>query len=137
MKITAFHHICIQTSTYQVSLDFYVDRLGFKIIKEEANFHTRDYNTWLQGYGMMIELQTPKKDTNFYKWSNLNSGPVHIAFTVDNVEEAYQFLKEKGYSDFKIKNGQELYEVKGSSLFKVKAPEGTEIEIRSNKLMGV
>lgn len=133
MKITAFHHICIQTETYQASLDFYVNLLGFKVIKEEANFHTRAYNTWLQAYGMMIELQTPKKETNFHDWSNLNSGPVHIAFTVENVEEAYLFVKQKAYSDFKIKNGQELYEVKGSPLFKIKAPEGTEIEIRNKE----
>lgn len=132
MNITAFHHICIQTDNYQASLDFYVHLLGFKIIKEEANFHTRDYNTWLQAYGMMIELQTPKKETKFHQWSKLNSGPVHIAFAVANVAEAYQFLKQKGYDDFKIKNGKEMYEVKGGLLFKVKAPEGTEIEIRDN-----
>ena len=131
MKITAFHHICIQTEDYQASLHFYVDLLGFKIIKEETNFHTRGYNTWLQAHGMMIELQTPKRGTHFHQWSKLNSGPVHLAFTVDSVEEAYQFLKQKGHKDFKIKNGQEMYTVKGGSLFKVKAPEGTEIEIRN------
>ena len=132
MFLNSFHHICIQTENYPASLAFYVDLLGFKIIKETAGFHTRRYNTWLQGAGVMIELQTPKEGTNFNEWSSLNSGPVHICFMVEDVTKAYHSLKQKGYNSFKIKNGKELYEVKGSPLFKVKAPEGTEIEIRED-----
>ncbi|MCP4443264.1 MAG: VOC family protein [Aureispira sp.] len=132
MKIKSFHHICIQTEVYQQSLDFYINLLGFELVKETAGFHTRAYNTWLKGFGIMIELQTPKKETNLHKWSKLNSGPVHICFVVEEVKAAYQFLKEKGHHDFKKKNGQEIYSVKGGLLFKVKAPEGTEIEIRED-----
>jgi glyoxylase I family protein len=132
MFLNSFHHICIQTENYSASLAFYVDLLGFEIVKETTGFHTRNYNTWLEGAGVMIELQTPKKGTKFTEWSSLNSGPVHICFIVEDVTKAYQTLKEKGYNSFKIKNGKELYEVKGSPLFKVKAPEGTEIEIREN-----
>ncbi|MFT7616679.1 MAG: glyoxylase I family protein [Planctomycetota bacterium] len=130
MKITAFHHVCIQTEHYRESLDFYVQGLGFEIVHESAGFHTRDFNTWLRGGGMMIELQTPKAGTNFRPWSKNNAGPVHICFVVENVEDAYQELKNAGFHDFKNKNGQEIYEILGSKLFKVCAPEGTEIEIR-------
>lgn len=134
MNIKAFHHICIQTEDYTASLDFYTRILGFKIIKEEAGFHSRGYNSWLQGPGIMIELQTPKAQTSFLEWNKLNSGPVHLGFVVEDVQKAYQSIKAKNYHHFKIKNGQELYEVKGSPLFKVKAPEGTEIEIRTSDL---
>lgn len=135
MKIKYFHHICIQTMDYKNSLDFYVRLLGFELLKEEANFHSRAYNSWLKGYGIMIELQTPKVNTEFKDWNKLNSGPVHLGFEVEDVEQAYQFLKEKGYASFKLKNGQEVYEVKGGKLFKVKAPEGTEIEIREDAII--
>ena len=37
-----------------------------------------------------------------------------------------------GYSNFKIKNGEEIYKVEDGFLFKVKAPEGTEIEFRDS-----
>lgn len=57
MKI---HHICIQTNTYEESKKFYMDILGFELVKETPNFHERDYNTWLDLNGFMIELQTGK-----------------------------------------------------------------------------
>ena len=36
--------------------------------------------------------------------------------------------------NFKVKNGKVVYEVEGESLFKIKAPEGTEIEIRDTDI---
>lgn len=132
MKIKELHHVCIQTSNYEESLDFYVRLLGFKIIKESRDFHSRDYNTWLRAANFMIELQTPKKGTAFLEWSSLNSGPVHICIVVDDVKKVYEYLKSQGYRNFKLKNGEELYYVVDSYIFKVRAPEGTEIEVRDN-----
>ncbi|MEG1311626.1 MAG: VOC family protein [Romboutsia sp.] len=134
MGIKMIHHICIQTEKYTESLDFYITILGFKIITETQNFHSRDYNTWIQLGDFMIELQTPKSGDNFNKWSSLNGGPVHMAFLVDNVEEEYERILNLGYNNFKLKNGQVVYKVEGESLFKIKAPEGTEIEIRDTNI---
>ena len=102
MQLKAIHHVCIQTENYKESLDFYTNILGFEIIKESKNFYNREYNTWLNLNNFMIELQTPKKNDNFNKWSNLNSGPVHMGFIVDNVEEEYERIKNLGYTKFKI-----------------------------------
>lgn len=135
MKSKLIHHICIQTEKYKESLEFYTNILGFEIIKESKNFHNREYNTWIKLNNFMIELQTPKKNDNFNKWSNLNSGPVHMGFIVDNVEEEYERIKNLGYTNFKIKNNKIVYEVEGESLFKIKAPEGTEIEIRDTDII--
>lgn len=134
MSIRMIHHICIQTESYNESLNFYKNILGFDLINETKNFHGREYNTWLKLENFMIELQTPKIGDNFNKWSNLNSGPVHIGFIVDNVEEEYERIKNLGYTDFKVKNGEIVYKVEGESLFKIKAPEGTEIEIRDTDI---
>lgn len=134
MTIKMIHHICIQTENYKESLDFYTRILEFKIVKESKNFHNREYNTWLKLDNFMIELQTPKNGHEFSKWSSLNSGPVHMGFLVDNVENEYERIKKLGYDNFKTKNGEIIYKVEGESLFKIKAPEGTEIEIRDTDI---
>lgn len=132
MNIKSLHHICIQTEEYCESLDFYTRILGFEIIKESKNFHRREYNTWLRLENFMIELQTPKKGDKLKEWNSLNEGPVHLCFLVENVSKEYSLIKEKGYTNFKVKNGKEIYKVENGYLFKIKAPEGTEIEIRDN-----
>ena len=95
----------------------------------------RYFNTWIKLGSFMIELQTPKEGDKFNKWSSLNAGPVHMAFMVDNVEEEYERIKSLGYHDFKLKNGQVIYKVLGESLLKIKAPEGTEIEMRETDIV--
>ncbi len=134
MSVKYVHHVCIQTENYEASLDFYTRVLGFEVVSETTNFHGREYNTWLKLDNFMIELQTPKEGDNFNKWSSLNSGPVHIAFMVDNVEQEYEKIKSLGYNDFKLKDGKVVYKVLGESLFKIKAPEGTEIEMRDTEI---
>lgn len=134
MGIKMIHHICIQTENYKESLNFYKKILGFEVINETRNFHGRAYNTWLKLNDFMIELQTPKNSDTFNPWSNLNEGPVHMGFIVDNVQEEYERIKKAGYNNFKVKNGKVIYEVEGEYLFKIKAPEGTEIEIRDTDI---
>lgn len=134
MSVKYVHHVCIQTENYEASLDFYTRILGFEVVSETTNFHGREYNTWLKLDNFMIELQTPKEGDNFNKWSSLNLGPVHIAFMVDNVEQEYEKIKSLGYNDFKLKDGKVIYKVLGESLFKIKAPEGTEIEMRDTEI---
>ena len=128
------HHICIQTDVYEESLDFYTRILGFTVFKVSPDFHGRQYNTWLKKDQFMIELQTPKAEEDLIPWSNKNSGPVHLGFLVNSVQATYQEIKSKNYHQFKLKNGEELYQVMGEYLCKVKAPEGTEIEIRETDI---
>lgn len=130
MSIKMMHHVCIQTEKYKESLKFYTEILGFELVTETPNFHQRDFNTWLRLGTFMIELQTTKKLDKLNKWSSLNEGIVHMCFLVDNVQEEFDRIKKLGYTNFKIKNGEEIYKVEEGYLFKIKAPEGTEIEIR-------
>lgn len=127
------HHVCIQSSCYEQSKEFYTKILGFEVISETAGFHSRGYNTWLKLDDFMIELQTEKKDEVFTPWTKHGEGIVHMAFAVDGVVDKFNELKEKGCKNFKLKNGEELYVVEGTYLFKIKAPEGTEIEFRDVK----
>lgn len=133
MKV--LHHVCIQTDRYLESLDFYTRIIGFELVKESKDFHGRDFNTWLKLGSFMLEMQTPKKGEPFISWSRLQSGPVHLAFVVDDVEAEYERIKGLGHQAFKLKNGQAVYEVCGAKLLKVKAPEGTEIELRDTAIV--
>ncbi len=134
MAIKSIHHVCIQTEKYQESLDFYNKILGFEILSETPNFHTRAFNTWLKLGDFMIELQTAKSGDTLNPWSNINEGIVHMCFLVDNIEEEYNRIKSLGYDNFKVKNGKVIYDVEGGKLLKIKAPEGTEIEIRDTDI---
>ena len=134
MAIKSIHHVCIQTEKYQESLDFYTKILGFEILSETPNFHTRAFNTWLKLDNFMIELQTAKSGDTLNPWSNINEGIVHMCFLVDSVDKEYERIIKLGYNNFKVKNGEVIYNVEGGKLFKVKAPEGTEIEIRDSKI---
>jgi len=130
MSLKMLHHVCIQTEKYEESLKFYTEILEFELVTETANFHKRDFNTWLKLGTFMIELQTGKNGDKLNYWSSLNEGIVHMCFLVDNVSQELDRIKKLGYTNFKIKNGEEIYKVEDGYLFKIKAPEGTEIEIR-------
>lgn len=134
MSKKIIHHVCIQTNDYKNSLDFYTQILDFEIVQETKNFHNRDYNTWLKCGDFMIELQTPKNNIPLNNYSTLNEGIVHMCFFVDNIHSEYEKIKSCGYTKFKLKNDKEIYKVENGFLFKVIAPEGTEIEFRDNQI---
>lgn len=125
MKI---HHICIQTNTYEESKKFYMDILGFKLIKETPNFHGRDYNTWLDLNGFMIELQTGKNILD--KYNKESEGIVHFALYEDDIDEFVSKIKDNKEIKFKKKDGKIIYQVENSKLVKLIAPEGTIVEIK-------
>jgi len=56
-----------------------------------------------------------------------------MCFLVDDVKEEVNRIKSLGYSNFKVKNNEVIYNVEGNSLMKIKAPEGTEIEMIDKK----
>lgn len=134
MSKKIIHHVCIQTNDYKNSLDFYNQILDFEIVQETKNFHNRDYNTWLKCGDFMIELQTPKNNIPLNNYSTLNEGIVHMCFFVDNIHSEYEKIKSCGYTKFKLKNDKEIYKVENGFLFKVIAPEGTEIEFRYSQI---
>lgn len=128
--IPTCHHICIQTNDYTASKAFYMDMLGFELEKETANFHGRDFNTWLKLGPFRIELQTPKHGETFVAYNKEACGIPHFCMLVESVEKAYESLVQKGFNSFVLKEGKALYQVYDSMLIKLKAPEGTIIEFR-------
>lgn len=125
------HHICIQTNCYQASKMFYTNVLGFKLIQETKGFHGREYNTWLELNGFMIELQTGKEPLE--KYNKEAEGIVHFALYEHNLEEFIDNIKDLDIVKFKKKDGYIIYNVENSKLAKIIAPEGTIVEIRASK----
>ena len=124
------HHICIQTEVYKASKEFYTKTLGFELVQESPDFHTRDYNTWLALDGFMIELQTAKAGKPLTPYCKDSEGIVHFCLYSSQFDEDYQRIKGDPSVKFRQKCGKDIYEVANGRLFKIQAPEGTIIEVR-------
>ncbi len=89
------HHIAIICSDYEASKDFYVNKLGFKILRETYREERQSYKLDLKQGEIQIELftfpDTPKRITNPEA-----HGLRHIALGVDSIKSTIHELEEKG-----------------------------------------
>ena len=131
MKKSFVHHICIQTNTYLETLKFYTEGLGFEVVQESPAFHGRNFNTWLQLGDFYIELQTGKQDEILSNANSNSQGLVHFCLWVEDLKSEVSRLRELGI-EFLMKNNEFIYHVENGSLCKIKAPEGTIVELRNN-----
>lgn len=96
MKIKAIHHVAILTNDYESSKAFYTKVLSFEIIKETYRKERQSYKLDLAINGLyQIELFSfPefKERASFPEQKGLR----HLAFAVDNIEEAVGELVSKG-----------------------------------------
>lgn len=86
------HHIAIQTGKFRESIIFYRN-LGL-IVLEEKRFKKRELS-WIDAGTVLIELYSKKDDEELDAWSDRYSGPVHLAFSVQNFPETIRELREK------------------------------------------
>lgn len=93
MKLTALHHIAIIVSDYKKSKEFYVDKLGFEIIRENYRQGRDDYKLDLKMGDIELEIfgvnNPPKRVTRPEA-----CGLRHLAFKVDNIDETIGELKK-------------------------------------------
>lgn len=95
MKLGKIHHIAIIVSDYEISKEFYVHKLGFQIIAENYRESRDDYKLDLQLGDCCLEIfgeQNPPKRPSYPEACGLR----HLAFTVDNIEEAVIELESMG-----------------------------------------
>ena len=95
MFINKIHHAAIICSNYEKSKDFYVNILGFKILKETYRSERKSYKLDLKIAGeYQIELfsfpDPPERIT-----SPEARGLRHLAFEVDDIENSVKYLNEK------------------------------------------
>ncbi len=95
MNIKAVHHIAIITDDYQKSKDFYVNILGFEIIRETYREQRQSYKLDLAINGVYkIELMSfPdfRQRASFPEAKGLR----HLAFAVEDIKSSVEELKKK------------------------------------------
>lgn len=99
MKLSAIHHVAIIVSDYKKAKDFYVNKLGFEIVRENYRNNRNDWKLDLRvGSGAdAVELEIfaepdPPKRVNRPEACGLR----HLSFRVDDVAEAVQELQKLG-----------------------------------------
>ena len=89
------HHIAIIGTDYNKSKTFYVDTLGFEIVRENYRPNKQDYKIDLKCGDSEIELFIVKNAP--IRISNPEaSGLRHLVFKVDSVSKTVAELKKKG-----------------------------------------
>ena len=96
MKLTQIHHVAIIVSDYVASRDFYVNKLGFPVLRENYRPEKRDWKLDLQ-VDPMTELEifapeNPPKRPSYPEACGLR----HLAFRVSCIEETIAELKACG-----------------------------------------
>lgn len=99
MKLNAIHHVAIIVSDIHAAREFYVEKLGFQVIRENYRDERKDWKLDLKiGDGEeAVELEifaevNPPKRVNRPEACGLR----HLAFRVGNVEETAEELKKCG-----------------------------------------
>ncbi len=93
--LNAIHHIAIIVSDYEKSREFYVDKLGFEVIREVYRPQPDDWKLDLKLGGRELEIfgkkNAPPRPTNPEA-----QGLRHLAFKVEDIEPVVKWLNDMG-----------------------------------------
>ena len=118
------HHIAIICSDWEKAREFYVNKLGFELIREAYRPAIGDYLRMLKLGETTIEIFI--KPENPERVNNPEAkGLRHLAFRVDNAEEAVAWLNGRGIETEPIR--EDL--VNGGRFTFFKDPDGLPLEI--------
>lgn len=99
MKFSRIHHVAIIVSDFEAAKNFYVEKLGFEVIRENYRKERKDWKLDLKiGDGedaVELELfaeENPPKRVNRPEACGLR----HLAFCVEDVEAAVEELRKSG-----------------------------------------
>lgn len=102
MNLQAVHHVAIIVSDYDKSRDFYVNKLGFEIIRENHRPHRHDYKLDLKCGDIELEIFGNRLSDSAYQAPPVRPnrpeacGLRHLAFYVENIEAVVAELEEMG-----------------------------------------
>ena len=118
------HHIAVISSNWDAAREFYVNKLGFELIREAYRPAQEDYLRMLRLGETTIEIfikpDYPERVNNPEA-----KGLRHLAFRVDNAEEAAAWLNSRGIATEPIR--EDL--VNGGKFTFFKDPDGLPLEI--------
>lgn len=131
MEIQAVHHIAMIVSDYEKSREFYVDKLGFEILRENYREDRQDYKLDLVLNGVELEIFAPgKKDEQYALHPKRPSFPEayglrHLAFYVADVEKAARELNTRGIKTEPVR----VDEFSGGKFTFFQDPDGLPLEL--------
>ena len=118
------HHIAVIASDWERAREFYVNKLGFELIREAYRPAIGDYLRMLRLGETTIEIFI--KPENPERVNNPEAkGLRHLAFRVDNAEEAAAWLNSRGIETEPIR--EDL--VNGGKFTFFRDPDGLPLEI--------
>ena len=124
MNLKKIHHAAIIVSDYRKSREFYVDKLGFEVIRENYRADRGDYKLDLQMDGCELELfgiaGAPKR-LSYPEACGLR----HLAFAVEDIEETVRELNDMGIETEPVRVG----EFTGKRMTFFKDPDGLPLEL--------
>lgn len=122
--LTKTHHVAIICSDYRRSREFYVDKLGFEVVREVWREDRQDYLTMLRSGEVVLELFTkptaPQRPTQPEAL-----GLRHLAFQVENVVETAAWLNSRGIETEPIRTDT----INGGRMTFFKDPDGLPLEL--------
>ena len=124
MKLETIHYIAIIGSDYEKSRHFYVDLLGFEVIRENYRKERDDYKIDLRLGEIELELFIRKgcpKRPSYPEAYGLR----HLAFRVESVEETAQQLHKLGIETEPIR----VDEFTGKQMTFFFDPDGLPLEL--------
>jgi glyoxylase I family protein len=125
MNTKGIHHVALICSNYEISKKFYVNILGFSIIKETLRATRNSYKLDLQvGESDIIELfsfPNPLPRPSRPEACGLR----HLAFKVENIDESVFYLKSHGIEVEDIR----IDEITGKRFTFFKDPDDLPLEI--------
>ena len=96
MKLDTIHHVAIIVSDYERSKEFYVNKLGFEVIRENYRPGRDDWKLDLRlNDSTELELFAIKNAPARPSYPEAQ-GLRHLAFKVDSVPEALEWLHSRG-----------------------------------------
>lgn len=126
MNLQKVHHVAIIGSDYEKSKNFYVDLLGFKIIRENYRPEKQDWKIDLQLADCELELFIkPNCPPRPHYPQPETAGLRHLAFKVDSVEETVQELHKIGIETETIRTD----DFTGEKMTFFYDPDGLPLEI--------
>lgn len=124
MKLNQIHHVAIIVSDYKKSREFYVDKLGFEVIRENYRENRNDYKLDLKLGDCELELfgiaNSPER-LNYPEACGLR----HLAFRVECMEDVVEELNAKGIETEPIR----VDEFTNKRMTFFKDPDGLPLEL--------
>lgn len=121
------HHITVLAGDPKTNADFYINKLGMRMVKKSVN--QDDPGTYHLFYGN--EAATPGSSLTFFPWPRAHKGEpgtgesVNVAFKVPEGSEDF-WIDRLSYENISF---SEFFEVFGQKAIRFKDPDGLELDL--------